>query len=107
MDFSLFKVGSTRRPNPGSEIVNSIGMKLVQIPAGEFLMGSTATDVNRLVADFSDFKKEYAEDEQPQHRVKISQAFYLGKFEVTRGQLATFVSDEGYKTDAEKDGKGG
>ncbi len=101
-DWSLGRLGAAAK-----ELVNSIGMKLMLIPAGEFLMGSTAADVTRLERDFSDFKKEFADDEQPQHRVKISNPFYLGKFEVTRGQFAKFVSNDGYKTDAEKDGKGG
>ena len=39
--------------------------------------------------------------------VTISQPFYLGKYEVTKGQFKKFVEDTGYKTDAEKDGKGG
>ena len=86
---------------------NSIGMKLTLIPAGEFLMGSTAADVAGLVQDFSDFKKEFADDEQPQHRPQITVPFYLGTMEVTQGQFAKFVADDDYKTDAERDGTGG
>lgn len=74
---------------------NSIGMKLVLIPAGEFLMGSPESDRN---AD---------DDEKPQHRVRITRPFYLGAYEVTVGQFRKFVEDTGYKTDAEKDGQGG
>ena len=51
---------------------NSLGMEFVLIPAGEFLMGSAGE-----LAD---------DDEQPETRVRISEAFYLGKFEVTQGQ---------------------
>ncbi len=53
---------------------NSIGMSFVLIPAGSFMMGS-ADDV-----------PDAATDEKPQHRVTISRAFYLGKFEVTQAQ---------------------
>ena len=49
---------------------NSIGMELVRIPAGEFMMGS---DSDR-------------PDEKPAHKVVISQPFYLGKYEVTQAQ---------------------
>jgi formylglycine-generating enzyme required for sulfatase activity len=48
----------------------SIGMKFVLIPSGEFHMGSTDGD----------------EDERPVHRVRISQAFYLGQTPVTQAQ---------------------
>jgi formylglycine-generating enzyme required for sulfatase activity len=58
---------------------NSIGMEFVLIPAGSFLMG---TDKNYVEAE------EYYEDynETPQHRVSISEPFYLGACEVTQAQ---------------------
>jgi formylglycine-generating enzyme required for sulfatase activity len=65
-------VNSTVPPKP---ITNSIGMKLVLIPAGEFLMGSASSD------------KEAEDDEKPQHRVRITLPFYLGATEVTQGQF--------------------
>ena len=56
-------------------ITNTLGMKLVLIPAGEFLMGSSKDPDN------------YARDpEVPQHRVRITRPFYLGVTEVTQGQ---------------------
>src|SRR5262249_14501883 len=77
------------------EIVNSIGMKLKLIPAGEFLMGSPESD-----GDAFDV-------ERPQHRVRIKNPFLLGMHQVTRGQFRRFVDAVGYKTEAEKYGKGG
>ena len=53
---------------------NSIKMRLVQIPAGEFLMGSPDSD------------SEASSDEKPQHRVRITWPFHLGAFEVTQSQ---------------------
>ena len=76
-------------------ITNSIGMKLVPIPAGEFEMGSPENDGAAM------------EWELPQHRVKITEPFYLGAYEVTRGQFRGFADESGYLTDAEKDGQGG
>jgi len=93
------------------EISNSIGMKLVLVPAGEFMMGSaesaedTAGYFHRAYA--LDLKADSFKDEHPAHRVRITRPFYLGAYEVTRGQFRQFVSDSDYKTDAEKDGKGG
>jgi formylglycine-generating enzyme required for sulfatase activity len=80
---------------PGKTITNSIGMRLTLIPAGEFLMGAPDDD------------KEALPRERPQHRVRITQPFYLGVTEVTRGQFRRFVDETGYRTEAEKDGKGG
>ena len=55
-------------------ISNSIGMTLVGIPAGEFMMGSPDS-------------ASYAHsNEKPQHRVRITKPFYLGAYEVTQGQ---------------------
>jgi len=51
-----------------------VTMDLVLIPAGEFMMGSPASEAQR------------GSDEGPQHRVRITQAFYMGKCEVTQSQ---------------------
>ncbi|MBI4626642.1 MAG: formylglycine-generating enzyme family protein [Verrucomicrobia bacterium] len=75
--------------------VNSLGMKLKLIPAGEFLMGSPTSD------------SEAHHDELPQHRVRISRSLFLGAFEVTRGQFAAYVGATGARTEAETNGKGG
>jgi formylglycine-generating enzyme required for sulfatase activity len=61
-------------PSGEKEITNSIGMKLVLVPPGEFLMGSPDSD------------KDGQQDEKPQHRVRITRPFYLGATEVTQGQ---------------------
>jgi formylglycine-generating enzyme required for sulfatase activity len=51
---------------------NSIGMKFRLVPAGEFVMGSAKGQP----------------DETP-HRVRLTQPFYMGCFEVTRAQWET------------------
>jgi formylglycine-generating enzyme required for sulfatase activity len=62
---------------PPKEITSTIGMTLVLIPAGDFLMGSPDSD------------KDASDDEKPQHRVRITRPFYLGVHEVTQGQYRT------------------
>lgn len=74
-------------PRQGDVHVNSIGMKLVYVPPGEFMMGSNDGD-----------------DEKPVHKIKISQGFHMGIHEVTRQQFGQFVEKTGYKTDAEREG---
>ncbi|HEY8506587.1 MAG TPA: formylglycine-generating enzyme family protein, partial [Gemmataceae bacterium] len=43
----------------------------------------------------------------PRHRVAITAPFYAGASEVTVGQFRRFVEATGYRTEAERDGKGG
>ena len=74
------------RPSPPTtalpqSFTNSLGMKLVLIPAGEFMMGSPDSD------------RTAAPAERPQHRVIISEAFYLGMFEVTQGQYRAVIGE--------------
>ena len=74
------------RPSGRPQVVtNSIGMKLVLIPAGEFLMGSPEGDERRY------------DNEGPQHRVRISKPFYLGETEVTQEQFRAVMNTEPWK----------
>jgi formylglycine-generating enzyme required for sulfatase activity len=71
------------------EITNSIGMKLVLIPPGEFVTGSAQSpeevcaSANLNPEIFVDLMLK---DEHPQHRVQITKPFYLGAHEVTQEQ---------------------
>ncbi|MEF8734005.1 MAG: SUMF1/EgtB/PvdO family nonheme iron enzyme [Candidatus Accumulibacter meliphilus] len=69
--------------------------EMVVIRAGEFSMGSPASEEGR------------GKDEGPQHQVRIGKAFALGRKELTVGEFGRFVQASGYRTSAEKDtGKG-
>jgi formylglycine-generating enzyme required for sulfatase activity len=93
-------------PDNGMEtITNSIGMKLVLIPKGTFQMGSRLTP-EEVDQRYPQGSWVFYTDES-QHRVKLTKSFYLGVHEVTVGQFRKFVEAEGYKTDAERDAKGG
>jgi len=58
---------------PPKEITNSIGMKLVLIPKGKFMMGSPESEQGR-------------KEDEHQNEVTISKDYYLGVTEVTQGQ---------------------
>ncbi len=55
------------------EITNSIGVKLVLIPKGTFMMGSPESEQGR-------------NENETQHEVTISKDYYLGVYEVTQAQ---------------------
>jgi formylglycine-generating enzyme required for sulfatase activity len=81
------------RAEAKKEITNSIGMKLVLIPAGEFLMGSPDSDTDVAVEPH----------EKPQHRVRITRPFYLGVHEVTNGQYKAALGGTLFRDFGESD----
>ncbi len=88
--------------------VNSLGMKFVRIPAGEFMMGSNET-IAALQKDFPQLELKRLDelsDEMPLHRVKISRAFDLGQTEVTRAQFEIFLQLSGYVPESIRDKTG-
>ncbi len=62
------------------QITDSVGMKFNLIPPGEFLMGSPKSELGR-------------DDDETQHLVKITKAFYLGAHEVTQEQYERVMGD--------------
>ncbi|OHB79845.1 MAG: hypothetical protein A2V98_16595 [Planctomycetes bacterium RBG_16_64_12] len=67
-------VGGAKQPDLKLDLGNGLAMRLVLIPAGEFLMGDAAG----------------CHDEQPVSRVRIERPFWIGQFEVTNQQYALF-----------------
>ena len=69
------------------DLGGGVKMRFVLIPPGEFMMGSrdTAAQVAARCGGFEP-PAEWFADEHPQHRVKITRAFFLGAHEVTQAQ---------------------
>ncbi|HUD32094.1 MAG TPA: SUMF1/EgtB/PvdO family nonheme iron enzyme, partial [Variovorax sp.] len=67
--------------------IHRVGMEFILIPAGSFSMGSPESDA------------EARAFEKPQHRVRISRSFYLGRFEVTQAQWEAVMGFGPYTLD--------
>ena len=71
-------IASSQTKDGWQEVAVDLGggvkLEMVLIPAGEFMMGSP------------DFDKDAVDSEKPQHRVRITKPFYLGKYLVTQEQ---------------------
>ncbi|MFO0811477.1 MAG: SUMF1/EgtB/PvdO family nonheme iron enzyme [Gemmataceae bacterium] len=78
---------------PAGDFTNSVGLTMVRLKRGTFVMGSPPGEKDRGVEEF-------------QHEVELTNDFYLGQTEVTVGQFRAFVEATGHRTDAEASGLG-
>ena len=86
-----------------------MGMKMVLVPAGNFMMGNRYTAEDELKAlrcYYSVMTAEFCHDEYPRHQVRITGPFYMGAYPITVGQFKQFVRRAAYKTEAERSGEG-
>jgi serine/threonine-protein kinase len=79
---------------PHLDLGGGVRLELVPIKPGTFTMGGTQAP-----------GADWQADDRPEHKVTITKGYFLGKYEVTRGQFAAFVGATGYQTDAERVGK--
>ena len=86
---TLFKPrpAKTNKPTAPSQVKASTKDGMVLIPAGSFQMGSAEHET-----------ESWMQSSQPIHTVELDD-FYMDKYEVTVGQLKTFVEDSGYEYD--------
>ena len=74
-------ISTSRRLEPWGTIINSLGMKLVPIKPGSFMMGGREGEAG------------YNALEEQLHHVEITRPFYLGMFQVTQYEYITVMSD--------------
>ena len=79
---TIIKIINNGSKGPVAGLISPLGnMEFVLIQPGEFDMGSPANETGRY------------DDEGPIHHVTISEAFYLGKYEVTQKQWHEVMGD--------------
>jgi formylglycine-generating enzyme required for sulfatase activity len=78
-------------PSRGDSLINSFGIALIYIPAGEFMMGSRETPEE--VVNTEGGKVEWYRHEHAIHRVKISKGFYMGMTEITQEQYQAVMHE--------------
>jgi formylglycine-generating enzyme required for sulfatase activity len=76
----------------GNLISDVDGMELIYVPAGEFTMGTSEAELERLLAENSDWKRDWFMNELPQHTVYLD-AYYIDKMEVSQAQYVRCVAD--------------
>ena len=85
---------------------NSLGMKFVLVPSGEYLRGFDSSNQRErqfdVVHQYSN--KQSIRNETPAHKTVITKSFEIAVKEVTIGQFREFVDATGHRTDAEKNG---
>ncbi len=106
---ATMSIATAHAAPPPDVLINTLGMRFVLLPAGEFTMGSDESP-EALSAAYPDLERRRFEeiaDEAPAHRVRITHPFYLGQHEVTVGQFRRFLDRSGYVPDSVADGTGG
>ena len=90
------QAAETARPT----VNNSLGMRLVQIPAGEFEMGVEPEEIEASTP--FPVPPHVREVSSPKHRVELSKPIWIGAHEVTVAQFRAFVEATGYRTTGER-----
>ncbi len=104
--FCGYAIADSKLPKlPGGPVFRDCANcpEMVVIPAGDFLMGSSDADTARDLAQITNViiasdARAYMKDEHPQHLVRISKPFAMGRFFVTREQFSQFVNEARYSS---------
>jgi len=91
---SMKRPTTIRKPEHPEQLLldleEEVHLQLMLVHPGDFIMGDPGGMA----------------DEKPAHKVRISQPFYIGRYPITTSQYRRFVSRTGYRTTAEREGRG-
>lgn len=84
------------------DLGKGVDLKLVKISAREkkFTLGSSKEERDAVAERYFDGKGATLEFEAA-HEITFTDDYYIGQFEMTRGQFRRFIEDSGYKTETE------
>ena len=98
--FALARCAGAADPvKPETRINPRDGAVLVHVPAGEFLMGTSAEDAAELLRAHKTWKAAWLADEQPQHTVYLD-GYWIYQNDVTVAQFRKFCQATGRKMPA-------
>lgn len=92
----IFAIGLTCGADDSLKVKLGEGtsLDLIRAPAGTFTQGSSTREADR-------------NPDETQRTVTLTQAFYMSRTPITRGQFQSFVRETNYRTEAESDHTGG
>jgi formylglycine-generating enzyme required for sulfatase activity len=73
------------------DLGKDVTMELLLVPAGEFMMG--ADQPAEEVARLANSEPRWYRNEHPQHCVRITEDFYMGRYQVTEAQWEAVMGD--------------
>jgi formylglycine-generating enzyme required for sulfatase activity len=76
-----------------TEDINGVGLEMVEVPGGTFLMGTSDREASQVAAEHKRYTDDnykhlvdkWVSEERPQHTVTVP-TIYMGKYEVTQAQ---------------------
>ena len=86
------------------DLGKGVELRLVKVPAKgkKFMIGSSKGEQDEVVKRYHAGKRPDWMEFENEQQVTLTDDYFIGKFEVTRGQFRRFIEGSGYKTETEQ-----